>query len=125
MLQAYSLNVEVPAATAVPFKNVKIDKGCSTELSGESTIQLNECGVYKVHFDGSSSASATVQLYVDGVAQPQAQSTGGSLGFEDLVQVPKNNCNCPCSSPTTIQVLNTADAAATLVNANIVVTKEI
>ena len=125
MLQAYSLNVDVPAETAVPFKNVTVDKGCSTELSGDSTIRLNECGVYKVHFDGSSSASTTVQLYVNGVAQPQAQSTGASLGFDTLVQVPTNNCNCPCASPITIQVLNVADAAATLVNANILVTKEV
>ena len=125
MLQAYSLNVEVPAETAIPFKSVKTNKGCSTELSGNSTIQLNECGVYKVHFDGSTAASGTVELYVNGVAQPQAQSTGTSLGFDTLVQVPKNNCNCPCSSPTVIQILNTGEAAATFTNANVVVTKEV
>lgn len=125
MLEAYSLNVEVASDTAIPFKNVTLEKGRSTELSGDSSIQLNECGVYKVSVDATASASTTIQLYKNGVAQPQAQSTGTTLGFETLVQVPNNNCGCPCSSPTVIQVLNTGEAAATFVNANIVVTKAV
>jgi hypothetical protein len=78
-------------------------------------------GVYMVHVDGVASASTTLQLYKDGVAQPQAQSTGTTLGFETLVQVPRNNSSCCCSSATTIQVMN--DVAGTLENVNIVVTK--
>ena len=123
MLEAYSLNVEVAADTAIPFKNVTLKKGCSVELSGDSSIQLDKCGVYKISCDASAAASTTIQLFKDGVAQPQAQSTGASLGFSTLVQVPTNNSCCPCSSPVVIQVLNTGDAAATFTNANIVVEK--
>ena len=124
MLEAYSLNVDVAANTAIPFKNVTLDKGCSAKLSGDSTIQLNECGVYEVSVDVSSEAAVTIQLFKNGVAQPQAQSTGASAAFKTLVQVPHNNNCCPCSSPTIIQVLNTGTAQATLTNANITVLKK-
>ena len=36
MLEAYSLNVTVPADSAVPFNNVTIRKGCTAELNGVS-----------------------------------------------------------------------------------------
>ena len=121
MLEAYSTNVTVAADAAIPFNNVTIQKGCTAVLSGTQTIELNKCGVYMVEVDGVSSASTTVQMYKDGVAQPQAQSTGTVFGFQTLVQVPKNNTSCCCSSPTLIQF--TADAAVTMTNVNVVVTK--
>ena len=123
MLEAYSLNVEVAANTAIPFNNISLKKCSDAVLSGVSTIQLNKCGVYKVCCNASSAASATIQLYKNGVAQPQAQSTGTSNAFTTLVQVPTNNCGCPCSSPVEIQVLNTGDASATFTDANITVEK--
>ena len=76
-----------------------------------------------VEVDASASASTTLQLYKDGVAQPQAQSTGGTPAFTTLVQVDKNNSCCACSSPVSLQVMNTTEA--TLTDANIVVTKVI
>jgi len=123
MLEAYSLNVTVAADTAIPFNNVTLRKGCTAILNGPSTIELNKCGVYAVSVDASSAAAATIQLYKDGVAQPQAQSTGTSPSFTTLVQVPNTNTACPCSSATNIQVKNAADAEATLTDVNIVVTK--
>ena len=121
MLEAYSSNVAVVADAAIPFNNVTIEKGCTAKLSAPATIQLNKCGVYMVAFDGVASASATAQLYKDGVAQPQAQSTGTNLGFTTLVQVPKNNSECnACSSPVNLMVIS--DTAATF-HANICVTK--
>ena len=74
-----------------------------------------------VSVDASAEASTTLQLYKDGVAQPQAQSTGLTPSFTTLVQVDKNNSCCACSSPTTIQIHNST--ATTLTNANITVTK--
>lgn len=121
MLQAYSLNVDVAADGNVPFNNVVVDKGCAEKLSGSGSIELNTCGAYKVHVDGVSSASTTIQLIKDGVALPQAQSTGTTLGFETYVQVDRNNCRCSCSSPVVIQLRNTT--AATFANVNIVVEK--
>lgn len=123
MLEAYSLNIEVAADSAVPFNNVSLEKGCTVKLQSPATIALNKCGVYMVSCDASVTASTTIQLYKDGVAQPQAQSTGGTPSFITLVQVDKNNCNCCCSSPVTLQVLNTGDAAATFTNINVAVTK--
>lgn len=121
MLEAYSINKEIAVDAPLVFDNVTLKKGCTSELSGASTIELNKCGVYMVSLDGVSGTSTTVQMYKNGVAQPQAQSTGTTLGFETLVQVANNNCGCACSSPTTLQFMN--DTAATFDNYNVVVTK--
>ena len=123
MLEAYSLNVVVGAESAVPFNNVSIKKGCTAELVSPSTINLNKCGVYMVAVDASAATSETITLYKNGVAQPQAQSTGSSPSFTTLVQVTENNSCCPCSSPTAITVVSTSDA--TFTDINIVVTKVI
>lgn len=122
MLQAYSLNEAVAAGNAIPFRNQTIKKGCTAELAGVGVIQLNRCGVYMIECDASSTAAATMQLYKDGVALPQAQSTGTSPSFTTLVQVAENNSVCcPCSSPTLLRVVSVT--ASTYTNANIVVTK--
>ena len=123
MLEVYSLNTTVGSLEPIPFNNVSLKKGCTAELSGTSTIQLNKCGLYMIAFDCSSAATTTVQLYKNGVAQDQAQATGGSISFVTLVSVNENNTNCPCSSPTTIQILNAGEAEATFTNANVCVTK--
>ena len=134
MLQAYSSNLTMAADAAFPFNNVVIDKGCAETLSAPASIQLNKRGVYLVEVDGfgtgAAAATGTVQLYVNGVAQPQAISsyaaaTGdvSEFGFKSLVQVAENNCPCNCvSSPTVLQVMNGA-AALTDAHINIVVTK--
>ena len=121
MLEAYSLNIPVSANASIPFNNVSVEKGNTAVLSSASTVQLNRCGVYMVSFDGTTGTSTTVQLSKDGVLQPQAQSTGTQPNFVTLVQVTENNTCCPCTSPTTIRILNTT--AGTFANANIVVTK--
>lgn len=121
MLEAYSTNIDVGAESAIPFQNVALQKGCTAELSGTSTVKLNKCGVYMVSVDASSATSTTIQLYKDGVAQPQAQSTGTSPSFTTLVQVSDNNCGCPCKQPVSLQVVSTG--AVTFTDANITVTK--
>lgn len=121
MLEAYSTDVTMAVDTAVPFNNISVKKGCTAELPSPSTIQLNKCGVYMVALDGVAGASATLQLYKDGIAQPQAQSTGTTLGFNTLVQVDRNNTRCCCSSPVNLQVI--CEDAVTLTNVNICVTK--
>ena len=123
MLEAYSLNATVGANSSVPFGNVTLRKGCTATLSGAGTIELNKCGIYMVDVDASLTTATTIQLYKDGVAQPQAQSNGTCPSFTTLVQVPNNNSNCPCSSPTTIEVYNADDAQAVFDNINIIVTK--
>lgn len=122
MLQSYSLNVDVLADSIVPFNNVVVDKACAIIQSGAGAFNINRCGIYNVHVDGVSSASTTIQLYQNGVAVPQAQSTGTTFSFDTLVQVDKNNCRCDmCSSPVMLQVHNST--AATLPNINIIIQK--
>ena len=123
MLEVYSLNQTVGSLEPIPFTNVVIKKGCTAELSGTSTIQLNKCGVYMIACNCSSATATTIQLYKNGVAQEQAQSTGTSMSFTTLVQVANNNTCCPCSSPTTVQIVNADDAEATFTDANVTVTK--
>ena len=121
MLEVYSINVNAGANAPVPFNNTSLKKGCSATISGVNTIELNKCGVYKISVDASAEASTTLQLYKNGVAQEQAQSTGSSPSFTTLVQVSENNSNCPCNSATIIQVMNTV--ATTLTNVNCCITK--
>ena len=123
MLEAYSLNITVPADSAIPFNNVTLEKGCTSILNGVSTIELNKCGVYMVECDTSATATTAIQLFKNGVAVPQAQSTDSSPAFTTLVQVPTNNSECCCASPTNIQIKNVGTASATFTNANVVVTK--
>lgn len=123
MLEAYSLNVTVASDTAIPFNNTTIKKGCTVSHDSPSSFELNKCGVYMVAVDASLEASGTIQLYKDGVAQSQAQATGGTPSFVTLVQVAENNTCCPCTSPTTIQVVNAGTADITCTNANISITK--
>ena len=132
MLQAYSNNIQGTANSAIPFNNVKVEKGCSARLTAPSTIQLNKAGVYMVACDASFTPDAagvsSIQLSRNGVLQPDAQSseTGianstNALSFYALVQVRENNtCSC-CSSPTTLQVIQGIDG--TFENVNICVTK--
>lgn len=123
MLEAYSLNTTVGSLEAIPFNNVTLKKGCTAELTGTSTIQLNKCGVYMISVDASSATSTSIELYKNGVEQAQAQSTGTTPHFSTLVQVTDNNSCCPCATPTTLQVINIDDAEGVFTNINVCVTK--
>ena len=131
MLEAYSLGITVPAGSAVPFNNVTVEKGSTALLESSATIQLNRCGVYMVACDGSAATACKLQLFKDGVAVAQAQSSAtgatagsNSLSFVTLVQVNHSNCECNCcSSPVALQVKNTSATPATLNNVNVVITK--
>lgn len=135
MLQVYSDNLSLEANQAFPFNNVVIDKGCAENLSAPATVQLNQRGVYLVEVDGFATPDATtevtVQLYVNGVAQPQAISTfmgtavtaTETFGFKTFVRVTENNCQCNClSSPTILQVMNT-ETSISDAHINMVITK--
>jgi hypothetical protein len=99
MLQVYSSDLAVNANSVFPFNNVVMDKGCGETLSAPATIQLNKQGVYLVEMDGYATPDAatevSVQLYVNGVAQPQAISTfvpaaitdTRTFGFKTFVRV--------------------------------------
>lgn len=135
MLQVYSDNLSIQANTAFSFNNVVVDKGCAENLSAPATIQLNQRGVYLVEMDGYATPEAatavSVQLYVNGVAQPQAISSfvpasvtdTRTFGFKTFVRVLENNCNCNClTSPTTLQFMN-GETEVSEAHINVVITK--
>lgn len=128
MIELYSNNVVVATNAAVPFNVVSLKKGHSTCESGTGSVNLKQNGVYLVAVNASALAQAagdvSIQLYVDGQAQPQAfaSATGTTtdivnLSFTTLVQV----CDCKCK-PTVLNVMNTAQTA-TFDNINLVIYK--
>ena len=135
MLQVYSDNLTVAENTVFPFNNVVMDKGCGEALSAPATIQLNKQGIYLVEMDGfatpDTATEVSIQLYVNGVAQPQAITSfvpaaitdTRTFGFKTFVRVLQNNCNCNClTAPTTLQFMN-GDTALSEAHINVVVTK--
>lgn len=135
MLQVYSSNLAVDANTVFPFNNVVLDKGCGEALSAPATIQLNKQGIYLVEMDGFATPDAatavSIQLYVNGVAQPQAITSfvpasitdARTFGFKTFVRVLENNCPCNClTSPTTLQFMN-GETAISDAHINVVITK--
>lgn len=135
MLQVYSSNLAVDANAVFPFNNVVVDKGCGEALSAPATIQLNKQGIYLVEMDGFATPDAatevTIQLYVNGVAQPQAITSfvpaavtdTRTFGFKTFVRVLENNCQCNClTSPTTLQFMN-GETALSEAHINVVITK--
>ena len=135
MLQVYSTNIAVDANTVFPFNNIVLDKGCGENLSAPATIQLNQRGVYLVEMDGFATPDAatevSIQLMVNGVAQPQAITSfvpaaitdTRTFGFKTFVRVLENNCNCNClTSPTILQFMNGATALSDA-HINVVITK--
>jgi hypothetical protein len=134
MIEAYSKNVTVTTNSTIPLNNVVIDKGCGVSING-STITFNKCGVYKVTV--SATVTATVagllsfQIFKNGSPQVQAITSNtaadatslNSMSITTLIQVPTNNCRCDsCTSPTTVNVVNTG-VGATYGNVDIVVSK--
>jgi hypothetical protein len=135
MIETYSKNVSVLSGSRIPFNNINLEKGTSTIKQGTGSIQLNNCGVYKVCVTAVATADeagvVSIQLEKDNVLQPQAVSSYTAadttslftLSFTTLVQVPRNNCrsNC-CIAPTVIDV-NNAGVGATFETVDIVVDK--
>ena len=68
-----------------------------------------------------AATEVSIQLMVNGVAQPQAITTfvpaaitdTRTFGFKTFVRALENNCNCNClTSPTTLQFMNGATAVS-------------
>lgn len=123
MLEAYSKNQTITATTGIiPFDSVTLKKGCTAQLNGVSSIQLNKCGVYEIIFNATALATTagniTVEMTKNGVAQTQATrtitgatvATSVNVPIATLVQVTDNNsCRC-CDTPTILQFINTGVA---------------
>ena len=128
MLEYFSKNTSVElgaigAESIVPFANQKILKGCTATMSG-NTVQINKCGIYDmdcdVCFETSAAGDVTFILYVDGVAQPQTETTVTvsavntfvTAHISTYVSKQDNNCRCnPCTTPTNIYLAVSASVA--------------
>lgn len=97
-----------------------------------TSVVVKTPGRYLVSFDavgGSTTADTafTIQMYVNGVAQPCAQTTNtasdanaqGALGFTTLIQV--NNSCCSVNNNQTLTFVATAATAGSITHANLAI----
>lgn len=134
MLEAYSTNKTINTNDVVPFDSVSIKKGCAEKLNGVATIELNKKGVYEVTLNISGTPSiagvVTINTLKDGVAHAPgtiniplvATTVSVTPTVTFLVSVNKDNTNECCSSPTTLQFVNTGVGLANT-NTNVVINK--
>lgn len=131
MIQTYSNNVSAGAGASIPLENVSVIKGLTSTKEG-NTIELNRCGVYMVHVNGSvtvpTGGTVTVQMRKDGVILPDALATITATAdniipfeFDKLVQVPFSNTPAPCTASTSVDVISSVEA--TYNHINVIVTK--
>ena len=117
-LEVFSKNVSVDANSSVPFNNTAIAKGGDVEQVGPSTFQFNKCGLYKLELSANAIADEvgliSLQVVKNAVPQPNALYSNSAtttevtrnLAGSTAIQVPNNNCGCPCVAPTTVEIQN-------------------
>ena len=121
MLQVYSNDVTVAENVNVPLQNVKVWKGPTSVISG-NTINLTRRGVYRITVNAVATAETAgvsgLQLYKNGIADPSAQSQAtvpaagyAALGFTAYIQVEDDATPAPGSSPVQLQVIATGAEA--------------
>ena len=135
MINSYTHTTQTLAVNGVlAFTTDRIKTGCTvSHTEGGTTFTLNRPGYYYIAVNADVAASEaagnlTLSLYQNGVAVPGAESTSNaatvatnnSLGFSTIVQV-RPSC-CAVSNAASLTIVNTG-AAATISNANIVITK--
>ena len=131
MLQAYTVGQAITNGANINFNNSAFETVGAVERSSDTTtITLRKAGVYRVDFNatGVSTDAGTVgaQLFVNGVAQPEAQATatttaGGSANISFSTLISLSACSGFASRvPLTVQYTG---SDGTLTAANIIVTK--
>lgn len=143
MIEYFSKNASITLGVAntetiVPFSTNHLSKGNCVVMSGNSA-EVNQCGIYDVNvglsFSAGTTADLTFKLYVDNVAQPQAERVVSVSTVDDYYTVDfstyftkgNNNCKCnPCTSPTNVYITvsaSVADVEITFVTTDIQVYK--
>ena len=109
-----------------PFGAIIRRYGCNCQLEGAG-INLVGAGYYDLEaslsFTPTATGLVTIQFYQDGAAIPGALATGQGTAAEPLalpVVSTIRNCGCDCNSSLTY----TIDAAGTIVNLAVNVTKD-
>lgn len=115
---------------AIKFDMIKFSD-CRMSLNSAGTsITVQTPGRYLVSFDGvggsgTASTAFTIQMYVNGVAQPCAQTTNtvatgndkAPLGFTTLIQV--NNSCCSVNNNQTLTFVAPNAVGGTITHANV------
>lgn len=132
MYQAYS-NTSTTYAQNAPlsFPNVKFTD-CRVSSVNGTTFRISAPGRYVISFNGVGGSTGattpfTIQLFKDGVAQPETISTitsvaandVGTLTFTTIVNV-LPSCNCVNNS-TNLQIIATNATSGTVSTANLVI----
>lgn len=132
MYQAYN-NTKTTYEQNAPlsFPTVKYTD-CRINVSNGTTIRIGMPGRYLVSFNGVGGSTGattpfTVQLFKDGVAQPETVSTVtsvaandvGTLAFTTIVNI-LPSCNC-VNNAVNLQVIATNATSGFLNEANIVI----
>ena len=119
-------NVAIAENQSGPFGAIIRRYGCNCQLDGAG-INLIGAGYYdlvaSLSFTPTATGPVTIQFYQDGVAIPGAlaveqgtAATPMNLGVTSTLR----NCGCDCNSSLTY----TIDAAGTIVNLSVNVTKD-
>lgn len=119
-------NVAVTENQSGPFGSIVRRYGCNCQLDGAG-VNLIGAGYYDLEaslsFTPTATGPVTIQFYQDGMAVPGVFATGQGTASEPLalpVAGTIRNCGCDCNSTLTY----TIDAAGTIVNLAVNVTKE-
>ena len=133
MFEVFS-NTTQTLATSEPISfSITKFEDCRIALSNNGqSITVKTPGKYLVHFDAVGNSTVvdspiTIQLYVDGTAQPCGLTTTttstaegpGALSFDVLITV-KPSCCCS-EGAQTLQFINTATDTGTITHANVVI----
>lgn len=132
MISSYTITTQTLATNdALIFSNDRIKTGCTVlHFEGTPTFTLNKTGYYFISFnaDVAGTGDIVIQLQNNGVLIPGASATNtstgttdiGNMSFTTIVQAPPS-C-CAIDNTPRITLVNTGDAA-TITNANLVITK--
>lgn len=122
---------------ALDFSKTGIQTGCVAVRTSNGSANIDRCGYYMVHFNGSSAATTadasgnvSAQLYINGIAYNGAITSAQSAGPEDVVSISftalvkiEPNCNCNTSNiPAYVEIRNVG-VAATYTNIALTITK--
>ena len=119
-------NVAIAENQSGPFGAIIRRYGCNCQLDGAG-INLIGAGYYdlaaSLSFTPTATGPVTIQFYQDGIAIPGALATEQGTAATPInlgVTSTLRNCGCDCNSSLTY----TIDAAGTIVNLSVNVTKD-
>lgn len=131
MLEVFTNTSQTLAqGNAIKFDTTKFSDCRMSLNSANTSITIRTPGRYLVSFDGiggsgTASTAFTIQMYVNGVAQPCAQTTNtvaagndkAPLGFTTLIQV--NNSCCSVNNSQVLTFVASETVSGTIIHANV------